>query len=106
MVTFLQGQIDRLSSMVATMQQGRQEGPLSKEMVKEVLVEVVREVQNVDRLKLDLNQKGIIDTAGNNNQRLQGQVSQTRIITCSQLNRRSMVILGSIRNSNTRTRMQ
>ena len=74
MVTFLQGQIDRLSSMVSTMQQGRQEGSLSKEMVKEVLVEVVREVQNVDRLKLDLNQKGIIDTAGNNNQRLQGQV--------------------------------
>ena len=82
MVTFLQGQIDRLSSMVSTMQQGRQEGSLSKEMVKEVLVEVVREVQNVDRLKLDLNKKGIIDTAVNNNQQqqhLQGQVGLAMI---------------------------
>ena len=40
MVTFLQGQINRLSEMVSTMQQGRQEGAVSKEMVKEVLVEV------------------------------------------------------------------
>ena len=29
--------------------------------------QVVREVQNVDRLKLDLNQKGIIDTADKDN---------------------------------------
>ena len=41
MVTFLQGQINRLSQMVSTMQQGQsQEGAVSKEMVKEVLVEV------------------------------------------------------------------
>ena len=40
MVTFLQGQINRLSQMVSTMQQGRQEGSVSKDMVKEVLVEV------------------------------------------------------------------
>ena len=40
MVTFLQGQINRLSEMVSTMQQGRQEGSVSKDMVKEVLVEV------------------------------------------------------------------
>ena len=39
-MTFLQGQINRLSEMVSTMQQGRQEGAVSKEMVKEVLVEV------------------------------------------------------------------
>ena len=40
MVTFLQGQINRLSEMVSTMQQSRQEGSVSKDMVKEVLVEV------------------------------------------------------------------
>ena len=44
-MTFLQGQINRLSEMVSTMQQGRQEGSVSKDMVKEVLVEV-REVYN------------------------------------------------------------
>ena len=32
-----------------------------------LLFQVVREVQNVDRLKLDLNQKGIIDAAKKNN---------------------------------------
>ena len=31
---------------------------------------MVREVQNVDRLKLDLNQKGIIDTADKNNNKV------------------------------------
>ena len=38
----------------------------------------MREVQNVDRLKLDLNQKGIIDAVDNNNNN-NGQVANSVI---------------------------
>ncbi|TRY67686.1 hypothetical protein TCAL_03442 [Tigriopus californicus] len=60
-IQYMQGEIDKLTKTVSKLQ-SQQDDDMSREKVKEVLLDVVKEVQKVDQLRNNLSEQGLTST--------------------------------------------
>lgn len=74
LIQYMQGEIDKLTKTVTKLQ-SQQDGDMSKEKVKEVLLDVVKEVQKVDQLRNNLSDQGL--TSARPKRKLENSLSDT-----------------------------